>query len=652
MLDRASGRLIINDQTLVERLEPDGTLLALAGSGAPNSLDSDTADGVPASALRLSLLRGMAQDSSGALYLAEALQGIVFRVGLDGTVTKFYQAMPFSPRGMVFDSHGNLDIADEVCACIIRLDTAGVKSTVYKLPPSTEFTTVEGLAIDAHDNLFVTEYFGNQVLRIAADGSVTTVAGTGVAGFSGDGGRATEAQLRGPTGIAVASDGTLYIGDSLNNRVRRVTPDGMISTIAGTGVRGFSGDGGPAVAASLNIPAQVVADGGGNLYVADFFSGHVRKVSAAGIITTVAGNGDIAQTDIPFPPVGDGGPAIQATLRDVTAVVADPAGNLVVADFLGNRVRKIAPDGTISSLGAIDGPVGLALDGQGAIYVSTGDSRVRKIDSNGTISLFAGTGTGTGLIRSQGDGGPATSATLNEPKQIAVDAAGNLYIADTSNARLRRVDTKGIIQTVSGPGQQGVDYWNGVAIDGTGTVFVATTHALTTGVFSQVQRLNADGSLTPIAGNGQFCTGNNDGISVRRPGGSADTALHCHRDYFRFPRHALHFRTVLRRGAADGTRRHHTAHCREPSGEHGRRWRAGLEGQPERRGRTLAGRGRGRRRGQSLYSAGAGQPATRGAGDGDGHEAIDQRDQLDGSAIADHPGDNQLRGADALPGAA
>jgi sugar lactone lactonase YvrE len=330
-----------------------------------------------------------------------------------------------------------------------------------------------------------------------------------VAGFSGDGGRATEAQLRGPTGIAVASDGTLYIGDSLNNRVRRVTPDGMISTIAGTGVRGFSGDGGPAVAASLNIPAQVVADGGGNLYVADFFSGHVRKVSAAGIITTVAGNGDIAQTDIPFPPVGDGGPAIQATLRDVTAVVADPAGNLVVADFLGNRVRKIAPDGTISSLGAIDGPVGLALDGQGAIYVSTGDSRVRKIDSNGTISLFAGTGTGTGLIRSQGDGGPATSATLNEPKQIAVDASGNLYIADTSNARLRRVDTKGIIQTVSGPGQQGVDYWNGVAIDGTGAVFVATTHALTTGGFSQVQRLNADGSLTPIAGNGQFCTGSN-----------------------------------------------------------------------------------------------------------------------------------------------
>ncbi len=370
-------------------------------------------------------------------------RGIIFRVAPDGTVTKFFQAMPFSPRGMVFDSHGNLDIADEVCACIIRLDTAGVKSTVYKLPPSTEFTTVEGLAIDAHDNLFVTEYFGNQVLRIAADGSVTTVAGTGVAGFSGDGGRAIEAQLRGPTGVAVTSDGTLYIGDSLNNRVRQITADGTISTIAGTGVRGFSGDGGPAAAATLNIPAQVVADGGGNLYVADFFNGRVRKISAAGIITTVAGNGDIAQTNVPASArLGDGGSGDPGgTDADVTAVVTDPAGNLVVADFLGNRVRKIAPDGTISSLGAIDGPVGLALDGQGAIYVSTGDSRVRKIDPNGTISLVAGTGTGTGLIRSQGDGGPATSATLNEPKQLAVDAAGNVYIADTSNARLRRVDT-------------------------------------------------------------------------------------------------------------------------------------------------------------------------------------------------------------------
>jgi sugar lactone lactonase YvrE len=537
LLDRATGRLVIHDQTLVERFEPDGTLLALAGHGfSNNALDGETTDGIPASALRISVLRGIAEDSAGAIYLADAGAGIVFRLARDGTVTRYAgggsQALSFtdgaaarsvnlgSPRGMVFDSHGNLDIAEAYCRCIRRVDPQGFISTVYTLPPSapsSAFTYFEGLAIDARDSLFATEFAGHQVVKIAADGSAAVIAGTGVPGFSGDGWPAANAQLQGPSGVSVAPDGTLYIADTINHRIRRITPDGIIATIAGTGTRGFSGDGGPALAAQLAMPAQVLLDPAGNLYVADFFTGHIRKISG-GIITTIAGNGDITRGSAPAP-LGDGGPALTASLNLVPAVAFDATGSLFVAEMSGNRVRKIAPNGiitTVAGTGAtgaagdggpalqatLNQPWGITVDSLGSVYVATEDSRIRKIDPNGIITTFAGTGTGTGLNRSQGDGGPAAGATLNEAKGIAVDAAGNVYIADTSNARLRRVDRNGIIQTVAGPGEQGVDYWNAVVISPHGDVLVGTTHAASAGAYSQVQRLNPDGSITPIAGNG------------------------------------------------------------------------------------------------------------------------------------------------------
>jgi sugar lactone lactonase YvrE len=213
---------------LVERVESDGSLLALVGRGEPQ--DATTANGTLASNLQISILRGMAQDAAGNLYLADAGAGLVFRVAGDGRVSIFAgggtrsgpqsdggpatAAQLISPRGMVFDSKGNLDVAETVCDCIRQ---------------------VEGLAIDTQDNLYLTEWLGHTVLKIAANGSVTTIAGTGVAGFSGDGGPATAAQLYGPSAVAIASDGAVYIADSGNNRVRKVALDGSISTIAGTG---------------------------------------------------------------------------------------------------------------------------------------------------------------------------------------------------------------------------------------------------------------------------------------------------------------------------------------------------------------------------------------------------------------------------------
>jgi sugar lactone lactonase YvrE len=569
LFDHVTGRLLFHDQTLVERVESDGSLLALVGRGEPQ--DATTADGTLASNLQISILRGMAQDAAGNLYLADAGAGLVFRVAGDGRVSRFAgggtrsgpesdggpatAAQLTSPRGMVFDSQGNLDIAEPVCGCIRQVSPTGIISTVFTLSgsPGTDLKQVEGLGIDAQDNLYLTEWLGHTVLKIGANGSATTIAGTGAAGFSGDGGPATAAQLYGPSAVAIANDGTVYIADSGNNRVRKVALDGAISTIAGTGSSlgnillppvfqacEFSGDGGLATSASLCNPAQLAFDQAGGLWVADFGNSRVRRISPEGIIATVAGNGQfvpVGQTGdgIDYSPAtpfssGDGGPAIHATFDRVGGAIYDAAGNLYVSDSGGNRIRKIAPDGTIGTVAGtgqagysgdggpalqatLFGAGPLAVDPKGDLYVLTGDSRVRKITADGTIHLVAGTGTGVGLDRAQGDGGPAVNATLNEPGGVAFDAQGNIYIADTSNARLRKIDTSGIITTIVGPGQPGTDYYNAAAVDPQGNMFLAWTHAAlypavtTNAVSGMVLRVNPGGTLSRVVGNGQPCTG-------------------------------------------------------------------------------------------------------------------------------------------------
>jgi len=535
LFDQLTGRLLLHDGALVERLEPDGSLLTLAGNGEYQ--DGSIADGTFASNLQTGVLRGMAQDAGGNLYLADAGLGRIFRVTPRGIVSTFagggekdpgFQsdggpataAQLASPRGMVFDSTGNLDIAEIFCNCIRRVSPAGIISTVYTLPAKLANgfpQQVEGLAIDAQDNLYVTEWMGHTVLKIGTDGSATTVAGTGVAGFSGDGGPASAAQLNGPSGVRVAPDGTIYIADTLNNRVRKVGADGTISTVAGGGSApgitpgfrgcGYSGDGGPGASALLCDPAQILFDGSGNLYIADFGNARVRRIAPDGTITTVAGNGQYIG---PSQSLGDGGPALYATFYFLQAAVFDPQGNLYVSDLVENRIRKIAPDGTISTFEAnmLLDPGPLATDTNGNLYVVTlSDSRIWKITPGGIVSLVAGTGTGTGLIRSQGDGGPAVNAILNLPQAVAIDAQGNIYVADTSNARLRKIDTNGIINTVAGPGQLGVDYYDTVAIDPQGKVYFVLAHYdPANGIFySVVNRLNPDGSVTRVAGSGESC---------------------------------------------------------------------------------------------------------------------------------------------------
>jgi uncharacterized protein (TIGR03437 family) len=304
----------------------------------------------------------------------------------------------------------------------------------------------KGLAFDGAGNVYVADTGNYRVRRVTPAGVITTVAGNGIMAATGDGGLAVNASISDVTGVVVDSAGNLIIADASNRRVRKVTPAGIITTIAGIGIEGFSGDGGPAVNAMLGRPVALALDNGGNLYIADSTSQRIRKIDTNGNITTIAGNGVDAFT-------GDGGLAVNASLGFPIGVAVDGAGNVYVADGDNNRIRKISTSGIITTVAgngaggftgdgglatnaSINIPSDVAVDAAGNIYIAdAGNNRVRKVDTTGTITTLAGTGS-DGYA---GDGGPASQAMLNFPWSVAVDFSGSVYIADRVNNRVRLI---------------------------------------------------------------------------------------------------------------------------------------------------------------------------------------------------------------------
>jgi sugar lactone lactonase YvrE len=307
--------------------------------------------------------------------------------------------------------------------------------------------------------------------------TITTVAGGGPESFPGlgDGGPATSAYLATPLGVAVDAAGNLYIADSVLGVIRKVAPGGTISLFAGQFlIGGYSGDGGPATSAELAFPNGIALDSVGNLYIADKVNNRIRKVDTKGTITTVAGGG------APIPPsIGDGGPATQAMLGEPLDVAVDGSGNIYIADFGNFRVRKVATNGIITTVAGggvittlgdggpatsayLKGPSAVAVDAVGNLYIADEfDNRIRKVATNGIITTVAGSGAGSYA----GDGGPATQAGIDQPQGVAVDAAGNLYIADTSDDRIRMVTPAGTIGTIAGKGSVGYSGDGGPADD-------------------------------------------------------------------------------------------------------------------------------------------------------------------------------------------
>lgn len=305
-----------------------------------------------------------------------------------------------------------------------------------------------GVTVAKDGQLYIPDAANNRVRKINLGDSIFTVAGTGTAGYNVDSGDALTTLLYNPTSVATDTAGNLYIADQRNQRIRKVDIAGVMTVIAGTGITGFSGDDSAAVNAKLNNPISVATDTFGNLYVVDYGNNRIRKINAAGIITTVAGTGVVGHT-------GDGGQAIAATLDTPTCVATDLLGNFYIADRGNNCIRKVDTAGDISNLagspagtsgfGGDNGPAtaallahpyGVATDRDGNVYIADEENqRIRKVDLTGNIATIAGSGT----LSFCGDGGNPLLACLNHPKGIAVDDMGHVFIADAFNNRIREI---------------------------------------------------------------------------------------------------------------------------------------------------------------------------------------------------------------------
>ena len=516
---------------------PSGSITTIVGG------TTFTGDGGPAVDAPVARPEQTAIDASGNVYFADTSNhrirkvdratGVITTVagngdiGLSGDGGPAIAATFTFPAGVALDGSGNLFIADTGNSRIRRVDAVtGVIATIAgrrlgyggdEGPAiAADLNAPRGLALDAAGNLYVADSTNHRIRKITVAGFITTVAGNGQADFSGDNGPATAAALNSPRALAVDSSGNLWIADTFNGRIRwvdaagvirtidagtlgfprgiavgvdgdvfvsdtgnhrilRVNSAGSVSTVAGAGTPGFSGDRGSPTEAFLNEPYGLSVDGAGILVIADRGNNRIRRIAEGGerrltpigvslgpkVITTIAGNG---QLDF----IGDEGPATAARLRSPSAVVSDASGNLFVADSANHRIRRVdraagtistvagtgragfAGDGGLAAEALINFPQGLAIDGAGAIYIAdTENHRIRRIDPVGVIRTFAG----TGVAGYSGANGRAESALLSHPTGIAIDRQGNVYIADTGNHRIRRVAAEtGLITTVAGNG--------------------------------------------------------------------------------------------------------------------------------------------------------------------------------------------------------
>jgi len=386
-------------------------------------------DGGPATLAKLVFPVSVAIDASGNLYISDIGQLLIRKVAPDGTITTVA---------------GN----------------GGFQSGPDGMPATSTSISPYAVAVDSHGAVYFTDS-GQLVRKIAADGTLVTVAGMPGASAAqpgaGDGGPATSARIS-PWGIAFDRAGNLYIADRFNFRVRKVTPAGIISTVAGTGTPGSAGEGAPAIVAQLMDPTRVALDAAGDLYIADGQNGNrILRVDTKGVLTRIAGGG---ATRV------DGVPATQSYVSTYGGIAVDTAGNVYSADWYGNTIREITPDGIIHTIagdgkqGGSDGcgkalaaefysPEDVTVDAAGDVYTGErGNPRVRQISPAGGIRTVAG----PGPMGFSGDGGPANLAAIAAPAGLAFDAAGDLFLADSGNNRVREITPDGVISTVAGAG--------------------------------------------------------------------------------------------------------------------------------------------------------------------------------------------------------
>jgi sugar lactone lactonase YvrE len=463
-----------------------GIISTVAGTGQAGY----SGDGFPATQAELNYPAGVAFDgNTHSLWISDTSNSAIRQVDLKtGIISTFFGpgtcVTPLelcSPQGLTTDTVGNLHVADSTAEQVFRISVPGKSISVDagvnaqpgfngdKIPANTALLGFPfDVIVTSAGDVLTLDNDNQRIRKGSGSQKITTIAG----GYIGDGKPATSATMNSPTDLAFDQLGNLYIADTGNSRIRKVSPSGTISTLAGNGRNGYSGDGGPATKATLHRPWGVAADPDGNVFIADYSNSAIRKVDTTGIISTFA---SIA------------GPFFMTT---------DPAGNLYVAD--GCVIQKFVPDGTSSVVAGmqnqcgfnsdgipatqalLDNPIGVALDSKGNLYIGdTLNHRVRMVDTSGIIHTVAGNGT----CGFSGDGGPGTNAMLCFPRGVGLDANRNLYIADFGNLRVRVVDGAGIIKTLAGTGKPFYNgnglpalktniYPNSVAVSPSGTVHI------------------------------------------------------------------------------------------------------------------------------------------------------------------------------------
>ena len=326
--------------------------------------------------------------------------------GMSGDGGPATDAVIGRPTSVALDSKGNLYIANEQIPRVRMVTPEGIITTVAgtdstevqdgDLPANeTNLSNAYGIATDPDDNLYVLSRGHSKIFKIGADGIARHIAGTGEPGFSGDGGPALNAQFNFPNHLVADAKGNLFIADTANHRVRKISTHGVITTVAGTGKNGFSGDGGPAIEAELGAPAAIAIDADGNVYIAEFFNHRIRKITTDGTITTIAGTGTPGYN-------GDGQPAIESQIGEPTGVAVDRSGYVYISDQVNMRVRVVTPSGIMHTVA------------------------------------------GTGIRGYTGDGGPAEKAQTSNPDIIAFGPNGNLFIPDHLNAVVRKLTRAGL----------------------------------------------------------------------------------------------------------------------------------------------------------------------------------------------------------------
>jgi uncharacterized protein (TIGR03437 family) len=552
-------------------------------------------DGGPATGAQFSDISGVAVDRLGNLYISDTNNHRVRKVSLGGIVTTIagtgiagfggdggpaVNAQLNLPYGLALDDFGNIYVADLGNERVRRIGNDGAIVTIAgngrkasspdgTSPLDTSLLSPRNVAIDGKANLYIAEFEGHRVRRLSADGRLVTIAGTGIAGLSGDGFASGKAQVNYPAGLAFDRAGALYIADSGNGLVRKIYADGTIGTVlgrqgtqlfnplgvavdaagtiyvgdatfrvagyttagkwlqyAGSGAPIFSGDGGPAKDAGLTSVNDLAVDVSGALYIADGV--RVRRVAANGVIDTVAGDGYVHS-------VGDGAAATSAILHQPSAIALDSRGNLYIADTGTQRVREVLPGGVMTTLAGtglvgrdagdavpagiapLNSPMGLAVDAAGNVVLADAyNHRVVAINVLHVMRPVAGTGTG-GV---SADGTAALSAALRGPKGVCLDREGTLYIVDTSNHRVLRVAVDGTLQTVAGNGS------GGYAGDGGSARFAqlrvpsacafdgkGNLYIADTGNHS-IRKVTAGGVISTVVGNGSAGPSGDEGASV------------------------------------------------------------------------------------------------------------------------------------------